>query len=230
MSGKKYKQAFSKVDRARRFSVDEALGLLSTLPVAKFDETVDVSVRLGVDPKQTDQMVRGSVPLPHGSGRQVRIVVIAKGDKQEQAQKAGATVVGGEELIEKIEKGWMDFDKVVTTPDMMKSVSRVAKILGPRGLMPNPKMGTVTFDVGTVVQELKAGRAEYRIEKAGIVHCSIGKLSFGKEKLKENLIALMDSIVRAKPKTSKGTYLRSVTVSSTMGPGVKLDPASLQTT
>ncbi|MBI2981601.1 MAG: 50S ribosomal protein L1 [Deltaproteobacteria bacterium] len=229
MSGKKYKETSAKVDRTKHFNVDEALELLATIPTAKFDETVDLAVRLGIDPKQSDQMVRGSTPLPHGLGKKVRIVVIAKGDKQEEAQKAGATVVGSDELIEKIEKGWLDFDKVVTTPDMMKSVSRLAKLLGPRGLMPNPKMGTVTFDVGAVVRELKAGRAEYRIEKAGIVHCSVGKLSFGKQKLKENLLALIDSIVRAKPKSSKGTYLKSVTVSSTMGPGIKLDPSVLQT-
>jgi large subunit ribosomal protein L1 len=228
MSGKKYKLAFEKVDRAKRYKLDEALSLLEQIKHSKWDETVDIAVRLGVDPKQGDQMVRGVSSLPHGLGKKVRVVVFAKGEKQKEAKEAGADEVGAEDLIEKIDKGWLEFDKAISTPDMMGLVSRLGKILGPRGLMPNPKLGTVTFEVAKAIVDVKAGQVEYKVEKAGIVHAPVGKISFGKEKLKENIVALMDSIIRAKPSTSKGTYLRSVTLSTTMSPGIKLDPTHLQ--
>ena len=228
MSGKKYKAALAQVDRTKRYALDEALKIMETARGGKFDETVDVAIRLGVDPKQSDQMVRGSVPLPHGLGKKIRIVVFAKGEKQREATEAGADEAGADELIAKIEKGWMEFDKTVATPDMMGLVSKLGRVLGPRGLMPNPKLGTVTFEVGKAIRELKAGKAEYKVEKAGIVQCSLGKISFGQQKIKENFLALMESIVRAKPQTSKGTYLKSVTLSTTMGPGIKLDTTPLQ--
>lgn len=227
MSGKKYKTALAKVDPTKRFSMDEALDILEQTKVAKFDETVDLAIRLGIDPKQSDQMVRGSVVLPHGLGKKVRIVVFAKGEKQKEAKAAGADQVGAEELIAKIEAGWLEFDKAVATPDLMGQVSKLGRVLGPRGLMPNPKLGTVTFDLAKAIRELKTGRAEFKVEKGGIVHTSVGKISFGKAKLKENLLALLDAVSRAKPQTAKGTYLRSVTVSTTMGPGIKLDPVPL---
>ena len=229
MPGKKYKAALAKVDRVKRYQLDEALGLLEQVKYSKWDETVDLSVRLGVDPKQGDQMVRGASALPHGLGKKVRVIVFAKGEKQKEAKEAGVEEVGAEELIEKVEKGWLDFDKAIATPDVMGQVSRLGKILGPRGLMPNPKLGTVTFEVAKAVQLIKAGQVEYKVEKAGIVHAPVGKISFGKDKLKENILTLMDSINRAKPSTSKGTYLRSVTLSTTMSPGIKLDTANLQT-
>jgi large subunit ribosomal protein L1 len=227
VAGKKYKAALAKVDRTKRYKLEEALSLLEQVKYSKWDETVDLAVRLGVDPKQGDQMVRGVAALPHGLGKKVRVVVFAKGEKQKEASAAGADQVGAEDLIEKIDKGWLDFDKAIATPDMMGQVSRLGKILGPRGLMPNPKLGTVTFDLTRAIGAVKAGQVEYKVEKAGIVHAPVGKISFGKEKLKENILTLMDSIVRAKPTTSKGTYLRSVTLSTTMSPGIKLDPAQL---
>lgn len=226
--GKKYKAALVKVDRTKRYSLDEALALLGEVKYSKWDETVDVAVRLGVDPKQGDQMVRGAAPLPHGLGKKVRVIVFAKGEKQKEARDAGADEAGAEDLIAKIEGGWLEFDNTVATPDMMGQVSRLGKVLGPRGLMPNPKLGTVTFEVAKAIKAIKAGQAEYKVEKAGIIHAPVGKISFGKEKLMENIVALMDSIHRAKPPTSKGTYLRSVTVSSTMSPGIKIDPAQFQ--
>lgn len=228
MSGKKYKAALQTVDRMKRYPIDEAFQLLEGVKVAKFDETVDLAVRLGVDPKQSDQMVRGSVPLPNGLGKELRIIVFAKGEKQKEAREAGANEVGAEELIEKIDGGWLDFDKAVATPDLMGKVSKLGRVLGPRGLMPNPKLGTVTFEVGAAVKELKAGRAEYKLDKEGVIHTVLGKSSFGSEKLKENFKALMESIVKAKPQSSKGVYLRSVTISTTMGPGIKIDPTPLQ--
>lgn len=227
MPGKKYKSVESKVDRLKKYPLEEALEVLPQVKFSKWDETVDVAVRLGVDPKQGDQMVRGATSLPHGLGKKVRVVVFAKGEKQKEAQAAGADEVGAEDLITKIEGGWMDFDKTIATPDMMGVVSRLGKVLGPRGLMPNPKLGTVTFDVAKAVQAVKAGQVEYKVDKAGNVHAPVGKVSFGKEKLKENILALMESIIRAKPATSKGTYLKSVTLSSTMSPGIRLDPAQL---
>ncbi|QQR80844.1 MAG: 50S ribosomal protein L1 [Deltaproteobacteria bacterium] len=227
MPGKKYKGVVGKVDRLKRYPLEEALDLLPQVKFSKWDETVDVAVRLGVDPKQGDQMVRGATALPNGLGKKVRVVVFAKGEKQKEAQAAGADEVGAEDLIAKIEGGWMEFDNTIATPDMMGVVSRLGKVLGPRGLMPNPKLGTVTFDVAKAVEAVKAGQVEYKVDKAGNVHAPVGKVSFGKEKLKQNILALMESIIRAKPATSKGIYLRSVTLSSTMSPGIKLDPVHL---
>jgi large subunit ribosomal protein L1 len=195
---------------------------------AKFDETVDASIRLGVDPKHADQMVRGSVALPHGLGKAVRVLVFAKGEKEKEAQEAGADFVGSDDLMEKIKGGWLDFDRVVATPDMMGSVGKLGKVLGPRGLMPNPKVGTVTFDVGKVVKELKAGKVEFRVEKAGIVHSPFGKVSFGADKLYDNFMALIETIIKLKPASSKGTYLKTISLSTTMGPGVKVDPLDIR--
>lgn len=197
-------------------------------PYAKFDEGVDLAIRLGVDPKKPDQMVRGTVVLPNGIGKKVRVLVFAKGQKEKEAQDAGADYVGAEDLVEKIGQGWLDFDKAIATPDMMGTVSKLGKILGPRGLMPNPKVGTVTFDVGKAVKEIKAGKVEFRVEKAGIVHVPVGKASFGFDRLLENVKALLEVILRVKPPTSKGVYLRSITLSSTMGPGVKIDPLNVR--
>ena len=201
--------------------------LLET-PYAKFDEGVDLAIRLGVDPKKPDQMVRGTVVLPNGIGKKVRVLVFAKGQKEKEAQDAGADYVGAEDLVEKIGQGWLDFDKAIATPDMMGIVSKLGKILGPRGLMPNPKVGTVTFDVGKAVKEIKAGKVEFKVEKAGIVHVPVGKASFGFDRLFENVKALLEVILRVKPPTSKGIYLRSITLSSTMGPGVKIDPLNVR--
>jgi len=227
--GKKYLEARTKVDRQRRYPLREAVELLKELAYAKFDETVDLAVRLGVDPRKPEEMVRGSVVLPHGTGKEVRVLVFAKGEKEKEAREAGADYVGGEELAEKIEKeGWLEFDKVVATPDMMKVVSRLGRILGPRGLMPSSKTGTVTFDIARVVKELKSGRIEYKVDKYGNVHVPVGKVSFGPERIYENIVAVLDSLMRAKPATSKGTYIKSITVSTTMSPGVKVNPESLR--
>jgi len=195
---------------------------------AKFDEAVDLAIRLGVDPKKSDQMVRGTVVLPHGTGKKVRVLVFAKGQKEKEASDAGADVVGGEDLIEKISKGWLDFDKAIATPDMMGLVSKLGKILGPRGLMPNPKVGTVTFDLEKAVKEIKAGKVEFKVEKAGVVHVPVGKVSFGFGQLLENVKTLLEVILRAKPPTSKGIYLRTVALSTTMGPGIKVDPLDIR--
>jgi large subunit ribosomal protein L1 len=221
--GKKYRKALEGVDRAKRYGLEEAVTLVRSLSYAKYDEAVEMSVRLGIDAKKTDQLVRGSVVLPHGLGKSVRVLVFAKGDKANEARDAGADFFGGDELVEKIQGGWMDFDKVIATPDMMGQVGRLGKVLGPRGLMPNPKLGTVTFDVSRAIQEVKAGRAEYRAEKSGIVQAAVGRKSFEDQKLLENIHALMGSIIKSKPATSKGHYLKSVTISTTIGPGVKLD-------
>lgn len=202
--------------------------MISKVARAKFDETVDAAIRLGVDPKHADQMVRGSVALPHGLGKTVKVLVFAKGEKEKEALDAGADFVGSDEVIEKIKGGWIDFDRVVATPDMMGSVGKLGKILGPRGLMPNPKVGTVTFDVGKVVKELKAGKVEFRVEKTGIVHTPVGKISFGVDKLLENILALMETIIKLKPASSKGTYLKTISISTTMGPGVKVDPLDIR--
>lgn len=227
--GKKYLEARAKVDRVKRYPLREAVELLKELAYAKFDETVDLAVRLGVDPRKPEEMVRGSVVLPHGTGKEVRVLVFAKGEKEKEAREAGADYVGGEELADKIEKeGWLEFDKVVATPDMMKVVSRLGKILGPRGLMPSSKTGTVTFDVAKVVKELKSGRIEYKVDKYGNVHVPVGKISFGPDKLYQNIVTVLDSLIRAKPATSKGTYIKSITVSTTMSPGVKVSPESLR--
>jgi large subunit ribosomal protein L1 len=227
-TGKKYKQAATKVDRNKRYSLEDACKVLPDTKVAKFDESVDIAVRLGVDPKHADQMVRGAVVLPHGTGKSLRVCVIAKGDKANDAKAAGADFVGAEDLVEKIQKeSWTDFDSMVATPDMMGLVGRLGRVLGPKGLMPNPKVGTVTNDVAKAVRELKAGRVEYRVEKAGIVHARIGKVSFGSDKLRENAMAMIDTLMKQKPATAKGTYLKSVTLSTTMGPGVKVDTTPL---
>ncbi|MGH9354821.1 MAG: 50S ribosomal protein L1 [Terriglobia bacterium] len=225
--GKKYDQAVKLVDRPS-YSLPEAMPLLKKAAFAKFDETVEVSIRLGVDPKHADQMVRGTVVLPHGLGKKKRVVVIASGDKVREGREAGADEVGGDDLVQKIQGGWMDFDAVVATPDMMKSVGRLGKVLGPRGLMPNPKTGTVTTDVGKAVREVKAGKVEFRVDKTGIIHCPVGKVSFDAEKLAENAYALVSSVLKAKPASSKGRYVGSIIVSSTMGPGIPIDPASVE--
>ena len=228
--GKRIRAARAKIDRSRRYGLDEALQLTVTAATAKFDESVEMAVRLGVDPRQADQNVRGTVQLPHGTGKTVRVLVFAKGEKEREAADAGADHVGGEDLIKKISEGWLDFDKAVATPDMMGLVGRIGKILGPRGLMPNPKVGTVTFDVGKAVGELKGGKVEFRVEKAGIVHVPIGKVSFGAEKLVENARAVIQGLVRAKPAAAKGNYLQTVAVASTMGAGVKVDALGLRAT
>jgi large subunit ribosomal protein L1 len=221
---KKYREAREKVDREKRYSLDEALDLLGEMPERKFDETVEVAMRLGVDPRHADQMVRGSVVLPNGLGKKVRVLVFAKGQKEKEAEEAGADFFGSDDLIEKIQKGWLEFDKAIATPDMMGTVSKLGKILGPRGLMPNPKVGTVTFDIAKAVNEVKAGRVEFRVDKAGNLHVPVGKGSFGKDKLRENIQSLLDAVVRLKPASSKGTYIKGVALSKTMSPGVKLDP------
>ena len=226
--GKRYLGSREKIDRAARYDLDGGITLLKETGRAKFDESVDMAIRLGVNPKHADQMVRGTVVLPHGVGKSVRVLVFAKGEKEKEAQEAGADFVGAEDLVEKITGGWTDFDKAIATPDLMGTVGKLGKILGPRGLMPNPKVGTVTFDVGRAVKELKAGRVEFKVDKSGIVHTTVGKVSFDIEKLKENVLALMDVIIRAKPASSKGTYLKSVAISTTMGPGIKLDPGALR--
>src|SRR5271167_3726412 len=227
MAGKKYKEAAKKIDRERRYTLEEAVKLVVDNKVAKFDETVEIAVRLGVDPRQADQNVRGTIVLPHGTGAVARVLVVAKGEKEREAREAGADFVGGDEIIKKIqEENWLDFDRVIATPDMMGQVGRIGKILGPRGLMPNPKVGTVTFDVAKAVAEIKAGKVDYRVDKAGVVHAPIGKLSFGEAKLSENAHALLDAIVRAKPSSAKGNYVKSVAVTSTMGPGIRVDPAT----
>jgi large subunit ribosomal protein L1 len=228
--GKRYRAGLERFDRARLYPLPEAFGLLAEMPGAKFDESVDVAVNLGVDPKHADQMVRGALVLPHGTGRSVRILVFAKGEKEKEAREAGADHVGAEDLAKKIQdEGWLEFDRVVATPDMMGVVGRLGKVLGPRGLMPNPKLGTVTMDVARAVSESKAGKVEYRVDKTGIIHASIGKRSFGAEKLLANASALLEAILRAKPAAAKGTYLKKLAVSTTMGPGIRIDPASVAT-
>lgn len=226
--GNKHINAISKVDRLKRHGFDEAVQKALDLSYVKFDETVDVAVRLGVDPRHADQMVRGTVVLPNGLGKQVRVLVFAKGEKEKEASDAGADYVGNDELIEKIKGGWLEFDKAVATPDMMGSVGKIGRILGPRGMMPNTKTGTVTFDVARAVEELKAGKIDFRVEKAGIVHAPMGKVSFGAEKLIENVTAFFEAIVRLKPTSSKGTYVRGIAISTTMGPGIKVDTAVIK--
>ena len=227
--GKSYRAALAKVDRAQRYPLEYGLRLVRDTARAKFDETVEMAIRLGVDPRQADQNVRGTVSLPHGMGKTVRVLAFAKGEKEKEAQEAGADFVGSDELIKKISEGWLEFDKAVATPDMMAAVGRIGKVLGPRGLMPNPKTGTVTVDIGKAVKEIKAGKLEFRVDKAGIVHVPVGKASFEAEKLIDNARAVLTSILRAKPASAKGNYVRGVTISTTMGPGVKLDLAQLRT-
>jgi large subunit ribosomal protein L1 len=224
---KKRVAAQAMVDRARKYTLAEACAIVKQAASAKFDETVDIAVRLGVNPRHADQMVRGAVVLPHGTGQTVRVLVFAKGEKAREAEAAGADFVGEADLVNKIQEGFMDFDRVIATPDMMGLVGKLGRVLGPRGLMPNPKVGTVTFDLKTAVSEAKAGKVEYRVEKAGIVHARIGKASFKEDALATNADALIQALIRAKPSTAKGVYLRSITMSSTMGPGVRIDPVHL---
>ena len=225
---KKYVEALNKIDRTRLYDATEALSLVAEVATAKFDETVEAHIKLGVDSRHADQQVRGAVVLPHGTGKTKRVLVFAKGAKAAEAEAAGADFVGAEDLVQKIQKeNWSDFDVVVATPDMMGVVGRLGRVLGPKGLMPNPKSGTVTFDVAKAIDEIKAGKVEYRLDKTNIIHVPVGKVSFGGEKLAENFAALMDAIVKAKPAAAKGQYLRSVTVASTMGPGVKINPAKI---
>jgi large subunit ribosomal protein L1 len=225
---KKKVSARENVDRSKKYSLTEGLQTVVESAYAKFDESVDVAVKLGVDPRHADQMVRGTCVLPHGTGKTVRVLAFAKAEKEKEARDAGADYVGAEDLAKKIQEGWLDFDKAVATPDMMAVVGRLGKILGPRGMMPNPKVGTVTFDIGKAVSELKGGKVEFRVEKAGIVHCPIGRVSFGFDKLAENFKALIESIFRLKPSASKGVYLRGIALSTTMGPGLKLDPQEMR--
>lgn len=222
--GKRYREVAAKVDRAHRYPFAEAVNLALQTASTKFDETLDVAVALGVNPRHADQMVRGAVVLPHGLGKTVRVLVFAKGEKEKEALEAGADIVGAEDLIARIQGGWLDFDKAVATPDLMGQVGRIGKILGPRGLMPNVKVGTVTFEVAKAVKELKGGKVDFRVDRAGVVHAPVGKASFGADKLIQNLAALMDTLVRLKPTTSKGTYLKGIHLSTTMGPGIPVDP------
>jgi len=224
--GKKLNASLEKVEKGKEYSLEDAIQKVKELTYVKFDETVDIVFNLGVDPRKSEQMVRGTVVLPHGTGKTLRVLVFAKGEKELEAKQAGADFVGSDDLIEKINKGWLDFDKVVATPDIMGVVGKLGKVLGPRGLMPNPKLGTVTFDVAKAVKEIKAGKVEYKTEKAGVVHVPIGKVSFDAQKLLDNAKAIIDSVTKAKPSTSKGKYLRGISVSSTMGPGLRVDVAT----
>jgi large subunit ribosomal protein L1 len=225
MAGKKYRAAVEQIDRSKQYSVAEAVELTKKIAYAKFDETVEMDMWLGVDPRKADQMVRGTVILPHGLGKSKRVVVIASADKFTEAKDAGADEVGGDDIVARIKEGWLDFDALIATPDMMRAVGQLGKILGPRGLMPNPKTGTVTNEVGRAVTETKAGKIEFRVDKTGVVHAPVGKVSFDQQKLAENAKALIDAIMRAKPQTAKGKYVKNATMSSTMGPGIKLNTA-----
>jgi large subunit ribosomal protein L1 len=226
--GKKYQKVREGLDLSRKYDFSEAVTLALQCSFARFDESVDMAVRLGVDPRRADQMVRGTVLLPNGTGKTVRVLVFAKGEKEKEALDAGADFAGSEELIEKIKGGWLEFDKTVATPDMMGAVGKIGKILGPRGLMPNAKLGTVTFEVAKVVKEIKAGKIEFRVEKSGVVHAPVGRVSLGAEKLLQNIASFMDTIVRLKPASSKGIYLKSIGLSTTMGPGIKIDPVHVK--
>jgi len=226
--GKRYRKVEALVDKAKLYSIDEGIRLLGKTASAKFDETVELAVGLGVDPRKADQNVRGSVALPHGLGKTVRVAVFARGAKAAEAEAAGADIVGAEDLVQRVQEGFQDFDSVIATPDMMVQVGKIGKILGPRGLMPSPKIGTVTFDVGETVKAVKAGRADYKVDKTGIVHVPVGKGSFKAEQLQENLMAVLNAVIRAKPSTSKGVYVKNASISLTMGPGVRLDVAPLR--
>jgi large subunit ribosomal protein L1 len=221
--GKKYNQSSARIESTKRYDFTEAIDAAIASSYAKFDETVDVAVRLGVDPRHADQMVRGTVVLPNGLGKEVKVLVFAKGEKENEAKEAGAEFVGNDELVKKIKEGWFGFDKAIATPDMMGTVGKIGRLLGPRGLMPNAKTGTVTFDVAKTIQELKAGKIDFRVEKAGIIHAPMGKVSFGSQKLIENISAFLETIMKLKPSSSKGTYLKGIAVSTTMGPGIKID-------
>jgi large subunit ribosomal protein L1 len=227
--GKKYTVARGKIDPAKRYTFQEAVHLAAEASYTKFDQTLDIAVRLGVDPRHADQMVRGTVVLPNGLGKTVRVMVFAKGEKVKEALDSGADYAGGDEMIEKIREGWTDFDKAVATPDMMGSVGKIGKVLGPRGLMPNAKLGTVTFDLARVIKEIKAGKVDFRVEKTGIVHAPMGKVSFGEEKLLQNISAFIDTLIRIKPSAAKGTYMKGIAISTTMGPGIQIDPLAVKT-
>ena len=226
--GKKYKKSKEELDFAKRYDFSEGVKLALKCAYARFDESVDLAIRLGVDPRRADQMVRGTVVLPNGTGKLVRVLAFAKGEKEKEALEAGADYAGADEIITKIQGGWLDFDKTVATPDMMGAVGKIGKILGPRGLMPNAKLGTVTFDLGKVIREIKAGKIDFRVEKSGIVHAPVGRVSFGPDKILENVATFMDTIMRLKPAASKGTYIRTIAISTTMGPGIKIDPGTLK--
>jgi large subunit ribosomal protein L1 len=227
--GKKLEKAIASIDLSKEYDLEEAIDIIKKTSFAKFDETVDLAFNLGVDPRKSDQMVRGAVVLPHGTGKTVRVLVFAKGEKEKEARDAGADFVGAEDLVEKIQGGWLEFDKAVATPDLMGLVGKLGKLLGPRGLMPNPKLGTVTFEIAKAVKEIKAGKVEFRTDKAGIVHIPIGKVSFDKAKLLENALAVLKAVLRAKPATSKGKYIKKISMSSTMGPGIRIDVTKLKT-
>lgn len=226
--GKSFRSALEKVDRNQRYQLEDSLKLVKEIARAKFDETVDLAIRLGVDPRQADQNIRGTVALPHGMGKTVRVLAFAKGEKEREAQEAGAHFIGNDELIKKISEGWLDFDKAVATPDMMAAVGRIGKILGPRGLMPNPKTGTVSLDIGKAVREIKAGKLEFRVDKAGIVHVPVGRASFSADQLIDNARMVLQTVIRAKPASAKGNYIKGVTVATTMGPGIKIDLAQIR--
>lgn len=227
--GKKYKESVVKLEKSRKYSLEEGVSLVKEASYVKFDETVELAMRLGVDPKHSDQMIRGAVSLPHGTGRTIRVAVFAKGEKEKEALDAGADFVGAEDLVEKIQKeNWLDFDAAVATPDMMAHVGKIGRVLGPRGLMPNPKIGTVTFDVAKAVTDLKGGRVDFRTEKSGVVQLGVGKVSFEAAQLKDNVLAVLDTVIKLKPSSAKGTYLKSIYVSSTMGPGIEIDPVQAQ--
>ena len=226
--GKNYRKAVEEIDRSKIYTLEEGIELALKGNYAKFDESVDIAIRLGVDPRHADQMVRSSVVLPNGTGKEIRVLVFAKGDKEKEALDAGADYAGGDEFVEKIQGGWLEFDRTIATPDMMATVGKIGRILGPRNLMPNAKLGTVTFDIERVVKEVKSGKVDFKVDKAGVVHAMLGKASFGTEKVKENVLAFIDKIIQLKPSTSKGIYLKSISLSTTMGPGVKVDPLEIR--
>ncbi len=226
--GKNYIKASENIDTAKVYGLDEGIELALKGSYAKFDESVDIAIRLGVDPRHADQMVRSSVVLPNGTGKEIRVLVFAKGEKEKEALDAGADYAGGDEFVEKIQGGWLEFDRTIATPDMMATVGKIGRILGPRNLMPNAKLGTVTFDVGRVVKEIKSGKVDFKVDKAGVVHAMLGRASFGSQKMKENILAFIDRIIQLKPSTSKGIYLKSISLSTTMGPGVKVDPLDVR--
>jgi large subunit ribosomal protein L1 len=226
--GKNYRKVADAIDKTKIYSLEEGIELALKGGYTKFDQSVDIAIRLGVDPRHADQMVRSSVVLPNGTGKEIRVLVFAKGDKEKEALEAGADYAGGDEFVEKIQGGWLEFDRTIATPDMMATVGKIGRILGPRNLMPNAKLGTVTFDVGRVVKEAKSGKVDFKVDKAGVVHAMLGKASFGPEKVKENVLAFVDKIVQLKPSTSKGIYLKNISLSTTMGPGVKVDPLDIR--
>ena len=226
--GKNYRKVAEEIDKSKMYNLDEGIELALKGDYSKFDESVDIAIRLGVDPRHADQMVRSSVVLPNGTGKEIRVLVFAKGEKEKEALDAGADYAGGDEFVEKIKGGWLEFDRTIATPDMMATVGKIGRILGPRNLMPNAKLGTVTFDVERVVKEVKSGKVDFKVDKAGIIHAMLGKSSFGSQKVKENVLAFLDKIIQLKPSTSKGVYLKSISLSTTMGPGVKVDPLDVR--